>query len=252
MREFPILILIRVQFHNTATAMKLRHPVMLRGLGLVGALVLRQWMNTLALRVDMRASGEHPTDPRRQRFLYAFWHEALLVATCFHSRVHIMISQHADGELITQVCRHLRIGVARGSTTRGGSAAVWEMLAAARHSHLAMTPDGPRGPRRRVQPGTLYLASQSGLPIVPFGVGFARAWRARSWDRMAVPFPYSRVTCVAAEPMHVPAGLDARALAHFRALLQERLLQATDEAERWATGTPRRGWACRTPVPAAA
>jgi lysophospholipid acyltransferase (LPLAT)-like uncharacterized protein len=126
------------------------------------------------------------------------------------------------------------------------------MLEAARHSHLAMTPDGPRGPRRRVQPGTIYLAAKTGLPIVPFGVGFAKAWRARSWDRFAVPYPYSRVTLVSAAPIDVPPELDGKALTHYRGLLEERLLHATEEAERWAAGQPRRGWAQRPPLTAAA
>src|SRR5262249_28146081 len=158
-----------------------------KGLGLAGALVIRQWMNTLVVRNDFCASGPQPTDPRRERFLYLFWHETLLFATQFRTRVHVLISQHADGELITQVCRHLRIGVVRGSTTRGGAGGLWDLLKVAKRTHLAITPDGPKGPRRRVQPGAIFLASHTGLPIVPLGVGFAQAWRAQTWDRFAIP-----------------------------------------------------------------
>lgn len=221
--------------------MKLRHPLLIKGLGLAGALFIRQWMNTLNVRMDFSASGPHPADPRRERFIYVFWHETLLLSTSFRTKIHVLISQHADGELIAQMCRHLRIGVVRGSTTRGGAAGVWELLAVAKRTHLGITPDGPRGPRRRVQLGAIFLASKTGLPIVPFGVGYAKAWRARTWDRFAVPYPYSLATCVVAAPIVVPPDLSLNDLAHYRALVEDRLTVATDEAERWALGQRRRG-----------
>jgi lysophospholipid acyltransferase (LPLAT)-like uncharacterized protein len=232
--------------------MKLRHPLLIKGLGLGGALLIRQWMNTLDTHIDLRASGRHPVDPRQERYLYAFWHETLLFATLFRIKVCTLISKHADGELIAQVCRHLRIGVVRGSTTNGGIGGLWDLLAAAKHSHLAITPDGPKGPRRRVQLGTIFLASKTGLPIVPFGVGFAKAWRAKTWDRFAVPYPFSFATCVGAAPIGVPPDLSLNDLAHYRSLVETRLQAATDEAERWANGQPRCGSARRSDLPAAA
>jgi hypothetical protein len=232
--------------------MKLRHPLLIKGLGLAGALLVRQWMNSLAVRMDLRACGPQPTDPRRERFLYIFWHESLLLCTLFRTKVHVLISQHADGELISQMCRHLRIGVVRGSTTRGGVGGLWDLLAAAKHTHLAITPDGPKGPRRRVQPGAIFLASQTGLPIVPFGVGYAKAWRARTWDRFAIPCPFTLATGVGAAPIQVPPALNMTGLAHYRTLVEEKLLAATDEAERWAQGKRRRGWAQRPGLPSAA
>lgn len=225
--------------------MKLRHPLLIKGLGLAGAWLIRGWMNSLSVRTDYQASGIHPTDPREERFIYLFWHETLLLATHFRTKIHVLISQHADGELIAQACRHLRIGVVRGSTTRGGVGGLWDLLAVAKRTHLAITPDGPKGPRRRVQPGAIFLASQTGLPIVPFGVGYAKAWRAKTWDRFAVPYPYSLATAVGAEPINVPPVLSLNELAHYRNLVEERLQSATDEAEHWALGQRRRGGAAR-------
>jgi hypothetical protein len=196
-------------------------------------------MGTLRYRRAGHDADKHPTDPRVQRYLYVFWHETLLVPATFKVRAHVLISQHADGEMIAQVCRHLRIGVVRGSTTRGGSKGLLEMLHKARHSHLAVTPDGPRGPRRRVQVGTIFLASHTGLPIVPLGLAYARAWRARSWDRFAIPQPWTTAHGVIGPTLHVPRGLDRAALEHYRRLLEERLLEATAAAERWAAGGPR-------------
>jgi lysophospholipid acyltransferase (LPLAT)-like uncharacterized protein len=221
--------------------MKLRHPLWIKGLGLAGAWIIRAWMNTLVVRDDFRQSKPPWTDPRRERFLYLFWHETLLFATLYRTKVHVLISRHADGELIAQMCRHLRIGVVRGSTTRGGAAGLWDLLEAAKRSHLAITPDGPQGPRRRVQMGAIFLASQTGLPIVPAGIGYAKAWRAPTWDRFAVPYPYTLATCVTAAPIVVPPELDAKDLAYYRTLVETQMLAATDDAERWALGHRRRG-----------
>jgi hypothetical protein len=153
---------------------------------------------------------------------------------------HILISQHADGELIAQLVRHFRYGVVRGSTTRGGSAALLNLLQVSKKTHLCVTPDGPRGPRRRVQPGAVFVASQTGLPIIPFGVAYGNAWRARSWDQFAVPMPFSQARVVVGEPLMVPPHLMTSQLGTYVDLLQQRMIDATIEAERWVGGLPRR------------
>jgi lysophospholipid acyltransferase (LPLAT)-like uncharacterized protein len=178
----------------------------------------------------------------RGRYLYAFWHENMLLLAYLYARadVCVLISQHADGELIADVCRHLGLRTVRGSTTRGSVEALRRMLRLARKGHLAITPDGPRGPRRRVQPGVVYLAARTGLPIVPVGVGYRRAWRTRSWDRLALPCPFSLGICVTEEPITVPPGADRQALAEYVRRLEEALHRATEIAEHAAGDRPSR------------
>ena len=214
--------------------MKLRHPFLLRLAALIGAILIRLWMSTVRYRIDFGTAGRHPSDPDRQRFLYAFWHESLLFATGFRTRIRALISQHADGELIARLCRHLGLDSVRGSTSAGGGQALFDLLHCSRHSHLAVTPDGPRGPRRRVQVGLVFLASRTGLPIVGVGVGFSRAWRARSWDRFAVPLLGSTLYCKVAAPIVVPGKLNREGLERYRLLAETQLQAATDAAERWA------------------
>jgi lysophospholipid acyltransferase (LPLAT)-like uncharacterized protein len=219
--------------------MKLRSPWLIRPLAFLGACLIRCWMGTLRYRLFFADGVKHPTDPRHGRYLYAFWHESILVPTVVTTHIRVLISQHADGELIAQVCRFLGFGVVRGSTTRGGSAALLDLYRQSRDAHLAVTPDGPRGPRRRVQPGLIYLASVTGLPIVVAGVGFSRAWRARSWDRFAVPLPWSTVTSVVPPAIHVPPRINRSQLEHYLRLVEEQFLSVTAAAERWAQGGPR-------------
>ncbi len=214
--------------------MKLRSPWMIRAGAFAIAGLLRAWLGTVRTRVISADGRKHPIDARAQRFIYAFWHESLLAPTKIRTRVKVLISQSADGELIAQVCRHLGIGTIRGSTSRGGAQGLLDMVREGHDTHLAITPDGPRGPRRRLQPGIIFVASHTGLPIVPIGVGFTRAWRAGSWDRFALPRPGSTITGVLGEPILVPPDLDSEALEYYRRHVEGALLAATQAAERWA------------------
>jgi lysophospholipid acyltransferase (LPLAT)-like uncharacterized protein len=214
-------------------AMKLRSPALIRLLGLILSWLFRWWMGTVSLRLRYE-EREHPADYRKDRFLYVFWHETLLVPCAARAPAHMLISEHADGELITQVCRHLRIGVVRGSGTRRGPKAVLGMIRASEQTHLCITPDGPRGPRRQVKLGTIFLASHTGLPIVPVGVGMSRAWRARSWDRFAVPVPWSAAVCLFAPAIKVPPNLDRDQLEHYKRVVEAEMLRVTEKAEQLA------------------
>jgi lysophospholipid acyltransferase (LPLAT)-like uncharacterized protein len=148
----------------------------------------------------------------------------------------VLISEHADGELIAQVCKHLGLGVARGSTTRHGAEGLLEMIRSAAGRHLAITPDGPRGPRRCVQQGVVYLAALTGLPVAPVGFAYGRCWRAGSWDRFAVPRPFTTGYTVTAEPIKVPLKTvrTREGLETYRQRIETALLDVTTRAERWA------------------
>jgi lysophospholipid acyltransferase (LPLAT)-like uncharacterized protein len=220
--------------------MKLRNPFLIQTIGLLGATIISRLINTLDLRADFGPWGFHPPHPRDGRFIYVFWHDSMLLPTLLRTRAHILISQHADGELIAQTVRHFRFGVVRGSSTRGGSAAIVNLKRVSQYSHLCVTPDGPRGPRRVVQPGAVFLSSQTRLPIVPVGIAYSNAWRARSWDQFAVPLPFSQARSVIGEPVVVPPNLTIAQLSPYVQLLQERMTNVTADAERWANGVRRK------------
>jgi lysophospholipid acyltransferase (LPLAT)-like uncharacterized protein len=200
----------------------------------LAAPLLRAWLGTVRIRVANGDTCRHPADPGEQRFIYAFWHESLLAPTKIRTRVKVLISRSADGELIGQICRRMGIGVVRGSTSRGGAEGLLEMVRECKDSHLAITPDGPRGPRRRLQPGIIFVASHTGLPIVPVGVGFTRAWRAGSWDRFAIPRPGSIIAGVIGRRIVVPESLNDVEMAHYRCQVEDALLAATHAAESWS------------------
>ncbi len=217
--------------------MKLRHPWLIRIAAFLGALVVRCWIGSLRYRYQPLGPNVDPHQPgATQRIIYAFWHENLLLLAYQYGRpdIYVLISKHADGQLITEIAERLGFRSVRGSATRGGVQAVREMITrAGQDAHLAITPDGPRGPRREVQMGVVYLAAQTGLPIVPIGISFDRPWRARSWDRFALPRPGSRARTVTGALIHVPADADREQLERYRQRLEQAMHEVSRIADEW-------------------
>ena len=149
--------------------------------------------------------------PGDSRLIITLWHGQLLpISWSQRQPTRAIISEHRDGELIAHLVGKLGIGSVRGSTTRGGARALLECVRALREgSDIAITPDGPRGPRHSFAPGALIVAYRAHVPIVPIGVHIDRAWRLRSWDQFEVPKPFARVTVVYGSPLEVTGG-DAR------------------------------------------
>lgn len=206
-------------------------------LSLIGASVLWAWTSTLRRKARFADPDVDPDLPgRTQRFIYVFWHEIMLMPAAFYRKPNfrMLVSRHADGELITQVVGHLRVRTIRGSTTRGGIQAMREMLRQAPHADIAITPDGPRGPRRHVHKGVVYLASRTGIPIVPAGMAFKNSWRAPSWDRFVLPKPFSPGAIYCEPAIRVPSGLGSDELEAYRKRTEEALLRATARAEAMA------------------
>src|SRR5690606_5805210 len=100
-------------------------------------------------------------------------------------------------------------------------------------THLGVTCDGPRGPRRALKPGAIYLASRPGMTILPTGIAFRRPWRANSWDRFALPTPFSRAVVVGGRPLVVPPDLDRDGIERFRAEVERILNELQDAAQAY-------------------
>src|SRR5262245_19201799 len=145
--------------------MKIRHPFLIRLSAFVAALIIRLWTGTFQVRKIVADGTAHPVDPKARRFVFAVCYDSAFSLLKFKMPADLLISQHADGEMVAQACGFLGLGVVRGSTTRGGVGAFLKLMASKRLRHIVMTPDGPRGPRHCLKPGGVALASQSRLPL---------------------------------------------------------------------------------------
>jgi len=221
--------------------------------GLLGTAAVRSWMGTLDYKVTYYDSAIDPALPEcRGQKIYLFWHEYLLFPFFLrgHCNMAMLLSRHRDAEILSRAAHHMGYELVRGSTRRGGVAAIRELLRKSRKMHLTIAPDGPRGPRRRMALGPVYLASKLGLPVGLMGFGYDRPWRVKTWDRFAIPRPGSRARCVPSPEIHIPPDLDREGLEYFRARLERVLNRLTLEAESWAeSGTPKIGQCPLRPGP---
>jgi len=224
--------------------MKIEHPLINKLGGLLGSAAIRSWMSTLDYKV---AFYDRNCDPAfsgcRGQKIYIFWHEYILFPIYLrgHCNLSMLLSRHRDAEILSHAAHHLGFDFVRGSTRRGGVAAMRELLRKSRKMHLTITPDGPRGPRRRLAPGAVFLASKLGLPLVAMGYGYDRPWRVRSaWDHFAVPRLGSRARAVVSPAIHVPSDLDRKGLEHFRLRIEQLMNRLTSEAESWAESRCRK------------
>src|SRR5512134_3235750 len=140
-------------------------------------------------------------------FVFALWHRTLVPLLWWHRAqdVTLLVSRHADGALVADAAASLGYRVVRGSSTRGGAAALRSLLRTlARGRAAAVTPDGPHGPPGVVKPGVVAAARRARVPILPVTAAADRTWRARSWDGLAIPRPFARVRVAYGQPWDPP------------------------------------------------
>lgn len=175
-------------------------------------------------------------EKHKQPFIGSLWHNNLLYFTLVLRKKGLgaMVSQSRDGERIAAVLQWFGFQLVRGSTSRGALGALREYLRLLRAGQsVAITPDGPLGPRYVLQPGVVSLARHTGVPIVPLCISTPHCWEFSSWDAMKLPKPFSRVIIMAGDPFYVPSDANleqaARSLERTMRLLVLR-------AERFSGG----------------
>lgn len=211
--------------------MKLRHPVLIKLVALLLSWAFRFWLGSITYRIEPGAECLLPRSNKRKS-IYLFWHEMMLIPAYAYASpaIAVLVSHHADGELISRIVGMLGGRTVRGSTNKRGMTALRVMMRQA--GHLAITPDGPRGPRRVVQSGAIYLASRTGMPIITSGLAYRKCHHHRSWDRMAIPYPGTVAQTTFGEIVDVPAELDRDGIETYRRRVQESLDDAQAKAER--------------------
>jgi lysophospholipid acyltransferase (LPLAT)-like uncharacterized protein len=201
--------------------------------GAAGTAVLNALLGTT--RIEERNAESFEQFRRAGRgVVLALWHGNLLPPTYAHRGEGgvTLASRSRDGEYIASMLERWGYRVVRGSSSRGGDAALREMVRLARAGHaMALTVDGPRGPAGRLKHGVLRLAQLAGVPIVPVGSAASRAWRLGSWDRFMVPKPFSRLHIVYGEPVFVSGESDGVELAALAASVEAELMALTRQAE---------------------
>ncbi|MBI2199858.1 MAG: lysophospholipid acyltransferase family protein [Candidatus Rokubacteria bacterium] len=201
----------------------------------LGAVAIRLLARTITVRREEGAvaaiwAGGAP-------LIFTVWHSRILLLPYLYRghRLRVLASRSRDGEIIARLMARFGLETVRGSSSRGGAAALRELLRSLRAGWgVVVVPDGPRGPREVVKPGIVTLAALSGAAVVPLAVAASSDWRMPSWDELRIPRPFSRCVVRFGEPIRIArrCGRDAQegARKEIEAALRAVTWQADDEA----------------------
>lgn len=168
--------------------------------------------------------------------IFAFWHSQMLMPSFTHRNraIRIMISSSKDGELIARTVGNLGFVPVRGSSSRRGMRALIEMIRDGKQGHLlAITPDGPRGPRYQAQTGVVLLGKGSGLPVLSVGIAAKKRRKLNSWDRFCIPNFFTDVVIYYDQPVIVPPDIAPEAQESYRHRIEASMLATQEKAERY-------------------
>lgn len=205
--------------------MKIRSHLLTMFIGWIGGTALRCISRTMSINMRIEHPGTDPSQPTDRPYLYALWHDDIMVPLAMKGRnpeanVSALVSKHQDGTYLTEFMRHLGVGAVRGSTRHGGVGALRELMRR-KSTNIFITPDGPRGPRHELKEGIVFLASQTGMPIIPTASLAMNCWRIQgSWTDLTIPKPFTKAYCLLGAPIHVPPDASRNALEQWRKYVQ--------------------------------
>ena len=182
-------------------------------------------------RIDIKGYRAVADIVDSRRYIYAIWHSRILLPTFFHRKENasILVSNSADGEIVAQMLKRYGHQTIRGSTGKRGLRALMAQIIDMRSNNRpgVVTPDGPQGPRHRVQPGVILLSQKTGYPIIPLAYGARKRKVFNSWDRFVLPVPWTRCSLVYGRPIRIPENVDKD-----EEVLKSYLRQVEDELNR--------------------
>ena len=220
----------------------LHHPRMQAALAWWVGCYLDFAYRTTRWRLD---GAEHIQAPA----IFVFWHERLPLMPMMWrlarqhglgptggQQPHVLVSHHRDGRFIGDIIRRFQISIVFGSSSRGGFGGARNLVTLLRRGDVvAITPDGPRGPRRQAAAGVAQLAALSGAPVLACAARTTRCRELGSWDRMLIPLPFGRGVVRCEPPIAVPrTGWDATL-----PVIEAAMTEAADQADRLCRQHPR-------------
>lgn len=200
--------------------------------------VLGKWIvDAIFAFASVRIEGEKAVKPilDSRRFILAFWHSRILLVSYLHKGWDglILVSQSDDGEIIARIVARQGHEPIRGSSSRGGLRALAGLIKKLkkRSRPAVIIPDGPRGPRFKVQPGIITLAQKTGYPILPVSYSAKTAKVFNSWDRFMVPLPGTACRVRYGAPLWVPPDADGLEAQTRRKALESELCRITQSLD---------------------
>lgn len=196
----------------------------------VGATLVKLLCSTLRFRIHDPDGFLQKPDVRMTGI---FWHNRLFIIPWMFTHYMkprksvALTSASKDGEILAAFLARFGIGAVRGSSSRRGALAMLEMMRAAQAGFdVAITPDGPRGPKYRMNPGLITLAQKADIHILPISVFYSRYWELKSWDRFQIPKPFATVDVTFLPLEKIPETDTPEAFETHRARIEQIMREA--------------------------
>jgi len=160
-------------------------------------------------------------------WIVSMWHNCSTFApwAMRNRQLTCMVSASRDGEYVARLGALFGNNTVRGSSSKGSSSATRAVLKLLKNGQaIALTPDGPRGPKYSVQPGVMWLASAANATILPLHIEASRQWVLNSWDNHRLPKPFSTIHIGIGKPIVIDRVLYKNSPEQATALVQEAMM----------------------------
>lgn len=195
---------------------------------------LAGWLiHALACTLRVKCENKALFETVNGAVILIFWHGQIIPAIAAWFRIRprrcaltALTSASKDGAIIEHTLRTYGVNAVRGSSSRRATTALLELKKTlASGSDICITPDGPRGPRRVLQPGPLKLSQLTGCPLIQLRVTCSSSWKLKSWDQFEIPKPFSCIHFSIAPPIAIPRKVDEAEWENMRLQLEKELSQ---------------------------
>lgn len=219
--------------------MKINSPFLNRVLCYVAVKTLKALFKTCRVEYHFEIPESSPYNEETQNlYIFSIWHDTLVFPLFLRPPNFIaLVGPHRDGSYVTNVVKLLGFESVRGSSSKGGTQAVLQIIEKSRGKNISITPDGPRGPRRTMKTGCAFLASQTGKPVMATGFSCSKAWRIKgSWTDLVIPKPFSRVYVLGSRPIPIPEHVSREDVSRYTSEIQREMDRINEIAEAMANG----------------
>ena len=172
-----------------------------------------------------------------ENFILCFWHGRLLMMPLSwkkEKKINMLISEHPDGQLISKTVKYFGINTIHGSTSKGGTKAIRNIIESLKSGQsVGITPDGPRGPKMKINSSIIKIASLTGFKILPLSCSVKNKFFLKSWDKFLVALPFGKGCFAWGEPLKIKKKITKEEDLKLSNKLEKILLKLTKEADHY-------------------
>ena len=195
---------------------------------------------TITCRVRWYGKDEYLARTKsHEAFILSMWHNCSTIAgwALRDNDVTVIVSESKDGEYVARMAKLFGIKSIRGSSSSGSPKVIREAIGLLKNGHsIAITPDGPRGPRYKIQSGLLWFAASQKAPIIPLHIESSRQWKLNNWDGHRFPKPFSTIHISLGTPLHIDRNELEEDFEKHRVIVEDHMMNNVAKVQKAIAG----------------